>query len=420
MLGRHIERTILESLRHFPAVLLVGARQVGKSTLAQALAGGPWPARYVTLDERTVLDAALKNPDGFVQSLAAPVVLDEVQRAPDLLRAVKLVVDRQRAPGRFLLTGSANVLTLSTVAETLAGRVAVHELHPFSWTEWQARPASRIIDQLFAAESAAALLADLRRTSSVERTNEVRRFIVSGGFPTPALMESAAARRTWFDSYRQTYVERDLRDLANIVNLPDFGRLMTTLALRTAQLLNVAELSRDVGLPTTTLRRYMHLLAQTFQVAALPPYAANVAKRLVKTPKVYLSDTGMAGHLAAADTWDTIERRHFVGALVETWVHAELRKLLALGAARTELTFWRTRTGHEVDFLLERGRTVVGIEVKWSSTIERRDLTGLESCRTLLRRRWHLGVLLHGGTEAVALDDRTVAVPFGVFFGRDA
>lgn len=417
MLRRHAEPLIVDSLRHFPVVLLVGARQVGKSTLVQAIGRQRWPASYLTLDERITLDAALNNPDGLVAANPGPVIIDEVQRAPDLLRAIKLSVDRDRRPGRFLLTGSANVLTLSSVSETLAGRVAVHELHPLSWSELTANDPPPLIDLLFAGDPGAFL--SRRRRSAPDRSAEMQTQILRGGFPTPAQMSSERARRSWFDSYRQTYVERDLRDLANLANLPDFGRLMTTLALRTGQMLNASELSRDIGLPVTTLRRYFQILTQTYQVSLLQPFSTNMAKRLVKTPKVYLQDTGLACALSAADTWATLTRQHRVGALVETWVAAELRKLTALCDQRTELTYWRTRAGEEVDFLLERGGEVAGIEVKWGQGINRRDPAGLASCRAALRKRWRLGILAHGGTETVAVDEQTVALPLSVLLGRD-
>lgn len=416
MIRRHLQETLERSLGQFPAVLLIGARQVGKSTLAQALAQGDWPARYVTLDQRTTLDAALLDPDGFVRELGTPVVIDEVQRAPDLLRAIKLQIDRDRKPGRYLLTGSANLLGLDAIPETLAGRMAVHRLHPFSFSERQGQGRPPLMDLLFTSESAGKLVESLQGQAE---TANLEQSILAGGYPTPALMDDDAMRATWFDSFRQTYIDRDLRELAQISNLPEFGRLLTTLANRTAQMLNASGLSRDIGLPTTTLRRYLNLLQLTFQLELLPAFAANRPKRLVKTPKAYFTDTGIAAHLSALSAWDDVERRQLVGPLLETWVHAELRKLLALQAPQPELSFWRTRTDHEVDFLVERGGEVVGLEVQWSGTLDRRQLRALDACRETLGSRWRLGVLLHGGTEAVAIDEHTAVIPIAhAFFGQ--
>jgi hypothetical protein len=408
-----LERHLLESLAHFPVVLVTGARQVGKSTLVRRITRSAWPAPYLTLDDRTTLDAALRDPDGFVQGLEGPAVIDEVQRAPDLLRAIKLVVDRERKPGRFLLTGSAHVLTLKTVSETLAGRVAVHELRPFAWSELRCAAAPRI-SEIFDASAARRLLTLKARAAAGPQP--MRKLILTGGYPDPALMRTDPPRRTWFESYRQTYLERDVRDIANVAHLPELGRLMVALALRTGALLNVAEVSRDLGVPETTTRRHIQLLTQTFQVETLPPFSSSRFKRLVKTPKVYWTDTGMAAHLAAVHSWGDLERRNLIGAFLETWVHAEVRKLLSLEQESIEATFWRTHEGGEVDFLLERGGEIVGIEVKAAASVRRRDLLGLSQCREALGKRWRLGIILYAAAEPTPIDDRTVAIPVSAFF----
>jgi predicted AAA+ superfamily ATPase len=418
MIWRYLQPTVLVSLKHFPVVLLTGARQAGKSTLASMISKKDWKARYITLDDRAVLDAALLDPDGFLGQARPPVIIDEVQRAPDLLRAVKLIVDRERKPGMFLLTGSANLLTLASVSETLAGRVAVHELYPFSWAESKKRPFPGTIDALFESESAGEVLERLPRSSSRARLEEMKEFIISGGFPTPASMDSASARRTWFDSYRTTYVERDLRDITSIAHLPEFGRLMTVMAMRTGKMLNLSDLSRDTGIAFTTLRRYFNILEQTYQTFLVHPYHTSAAKRLVKTPKLFMADTGMAMHLSGLDDWKTAERQNRAGDLLETFIATELKKMLALSSASTRLWFYRSSMQHEVDFLLERGDQLVGIEVKASSGLDKRDLAGLSYCRNALGKRWRMGILLYSGTEAIALDDKTIALPMPAFLGR--
>jgi uncharacterized protein len=419
MIRRHLQGRILESLRHFPVILLTGARQAGKSTLAQALVRTAWPARYVTLDDRTVLDAVLRDPDGFIAGMPTPVILDEVQRAPDLLRAIKLAVDRNRRPGQYLLTGSANLLTLRTVSESLAGRIALHELLPFSWAELTQTDPPTTLPDLFDARDSKALLSRWSHKAPLRRRQEIEGLVLTGGFPTPALLESPVARQEWFAAYRQTYIERDVRDLAAIAHLPDFSRLLALLALRTGQILNSSDLSRDVGLPFTTLRRYMNLLELTYQLYLLRPYFANVGKRLVKTPKLYLADSGMTCHLAAAETWAMLERQGRTGALVETWVTSELRKLVTATGSGIGLWYWRPHAGREVDFLIERGDTLVAVEVKWSQRISDADLAGLRQSMRDLKSRMRLGILLYPGTEALALDAHTLAVPFSIFFGVD-
>ncbi len=417
MIQRHLQARILESLRHFPVVLLTGARQVGKSTLAQTLVRSRWPAQYLSLDDRAALDAALRDPDGFVSGTSTPVVLDEVQRAPDLLRAIKLAVDRNRRPGQYLLTGSANLMTLKIVSESLAGRLVLHELHPFSWSELNRSKAPTILADLFTAKDTKALAARWPRTVPAGRRRDLERFVLSGGFPSPALLASQSARQEWFAAYRQTYLERDLRDLAAVEHLPDFNRLLALLALRTGQLMNYSDLSRDLGLPLTTLRRYMNLLEVTYQLFLVRPYFANIGKRLVKTPKLYLGDTGMACHLAVAETWPVLERQGRAGAMVETWVAAELRKLLTTADPRIGLWYWRPHAGREVDFLLERGDALVALEVKWTQRISEADVAGLHQCMRDLKGRVRFGILLYPGTELLSLDRHTLAVPFSIFCG---
>lgn len=418
MIKRHLSSDILDSLRHFPVVLLTGARQVGKSTLAQELAGEGWEAVYLTLDNRVVLDAALNDPDGFISGTPVPAIIDEVQRAPDLMRAIKVLVDKNRKPGQYLLTGSANLMTLAKVSETLAGRVALHELYPFMWSEACSKALSAILRDLFMeSTNAAALLKKWKRHSFPDRKEEIKDQIIAGGYPEPSMITSVKARRRWFDSYRQTYIERDIRELAAIEHLPDFNRLLNLLAFRTGQIINFSEVSRELGLPFTTLKRYIALLEVTYQIYFVRPYFANIGKRLIKMPKLYLGDSGMACHLSAAEDWQTLERQGRVGNMVETWAAAELRKLISLADARYQLYYWRTYAGREVDFILEHGEKVIAVEVKWSHKLEDIDFSGLKDCARDLKGRHLMSVLLYPGTEIVAVDKHTLVIPFSFFFG---
>lgn len=419
MIERSLTPDIEDSLRHFPVVLITGARQVGKSTLAQELAKSRWKAAYVTLDNRVALDAALRDPDGFIGGTPTPVVIDEIQRAPDLMRAIKVSVDRNRAAGQYLLTGSANLMTLSKVSETLAGRVALHELHPFAWAEMENKKPSSVIEDIFETADAGALLKKWKKNSFPDRRTEIKARIMAGGYPTPSRMASPRIRRRWFDSYRQTYLERDIRDLAAIEHIPAFNKLLNLLAFRTGQVINFSEVARELGLPFTTIRRYVDLLETTYQIFFLRPYFANIGKRLIKMPKVYLSDSGMACHLSAADEWDTLERQGKTGNMVETWAAAELRKLLCLGEKRYQLYFWRTYAGKEVDFILERGERLVAVEVKWTQNLGDADLAGLKDCARDLKGRHAFSILLYPGTEMVAADKQTLVMPFGFFLGMD-
>jgi predicted AAA+ superfamily ATPase len=230
-------------------------------------------------------------------------------------------------------------------------------------------------------------------------------------------MTSDQARGQWFSSYRQTYLERDLLNIKSIENLPDFNRLLSLVAFRTGRLLNLSDLSREIGLPFTTLRRYMNLLEVTYQIFLLRPYYTHAGKRLIKTPKIYFSDTGMASHLMGADHWPVLERQGNSGTMVETWVASELIKLMSASGDRLQLYFWRTQGGQEVDFLIEWGGELVGIEVKWNHRIDESDVIHLKRCADDLKNKLHFSVILYRGTEIVPLSPKIVAIPFPIFFG---
>jgi len=417
MIRRYLQETILQSLNHFPAVLLTGARQVGKSTLAQGLIETSWKANYFTLDDRITLDGALKDPDGFIESLPTPAVIDEVQRAPDLLRSIKRKIDRERRPGQYLLTGSANILRLSTVFETLAGRIALHTLHPFCWPELLEKPIPDILDYLFRGVDSKKLLKTYSKTYPKEYKSKLIERILRGGYPTPALMDSDHVRWQWFSSYRQTYLERDLLNIRSIEHLPDFNRLLSLVALRTARLLNLSDFSRETGLPFTTLRRYMNLLEVTYQIYFIRPYFSHPGKRLIKTPKLYFNDTGMACHLIGANDWKVLENQANVGPMVETWVASELLKLLSLKGDQFKLYFWRTQTGHEVDFLIEWAGRFIAIEVKWGHSIDESEIKNLKRLAEELKDKLLFTVVLYSGKELIPFNPKTVVMPFPTFFG---
>jgi predicted AAA+ superfamily ATPase len=315
-----------------------------------------------------------------------------------------------------LLTGSANVLTLQHVSETLAGRIALHQLHPFSYAELhrQGTPVT-ILQRLFAVSDPSALLQELPKAKT-RSSQALLSTMLHGGYPVPALAENASLRTTWFEGYRKTYIERDVLELQTIERLPEFSRLMLLATARTGQVLNFADLGRDAGLPYVTLRRYMQLLEQTYQVTLVPPYFANVSKQLAKAPKLYWNDTGMATHLLGIHDIEALSRHPKLGALVETWVAQELLKLLALSPQPMRLYGWRLQSGPEVDFLIEQGDRLLAIEVKWGRQLEPPILRTVRQLHEQLGPRLLLSVILYGGEEVVALQPQLVAVPYDVFF----
>ncbi len=380
----------------------MGARQTGKSTLVQS---EPFGAErlYLTLDDPDVQERARLAPDDLVRS-APRITLDEVQRAPDLLLAVKRVVDRERPrqAGRFILTGSANLLLMQRVSESLAGRATYVQLWPLTRRERLGLAEPGIWTDLLSTPHQAWL--DLV-TSRDSRPADWRREVQIGGYPTPALeLDDQDSRSLWFDGYVRTYIERDLRTLAAIDNLIDFRRVMRAACLRSGQLINQTEISRDTQVPRATVQRYVKLLETSYQLAPLPAYSVNRTKRLIKTPKAYWSDPGLGMWLGGA-TDPT-------GASFENLVLADLLAWRDGQAPAPEVLYWRTTTGVEVDFVIEAGDRLLAVETKTTANPGHRDTRGLRLFRDEYGGRFAGGLLLHTGSETQWMADGILAVPW--------
>ncbi len=404
MFTRNITPSLLEALKDSPVVLVNGARQTGKSTLVQALASEGQPTRYLTLDDPTLFGAANDDPTTFVSGLRGRVIIDEVQRAPGLFRAIKAEVDRDRTPGRFLLTGSADVLLLPRLSESLAGRMEVHTLWPLSQGEIDGRR-ERFVDAVFSADWPTTIGRGMDR-------DELLRRIVRGGFPEPLQRRTASRRTAWFASYLATLLSRDVRELANIEGLTTLPRLMALLAARTASLANFAEISRSLGLNQSTLKRYISLLETLFLLQPLPAWSINLGKRLVRAPKLHLIDSGIAAHLVGVDDEERLSTSEMIGPLLETFVAMELRKQSTWSTTRVSMHHFRTQAGEEVDLVLEdaMGRCV-GIEVKSASSASIRDTKGLRALSEALGVKFVRGIVLHTGMEHAAIAPDIWAVP---------
>lgn len=408
---------VQRALDTFPVVALTGARQVGKSTLARMLLadlGG----EYLTLDDPGVLSQAQRDPVGFVRSRGGFTVLDEVQRAPGLLPAIKLVVDADRAPGRMLITGSANLLRMRKVTESLAGRSAWLELPSLTWSEMLGLPAPDTIDAAFASAGASEFASRLQPSQAAEAAL-ARVRAVMGGMPG-LLGLDVDQRRLWYDGYRATFLERDLRQLSQIANLPDFSRLSTMALLRTGNLLNRSALAADASLNNDTATRYLNILEVGYQLFELPPYLPNLGKRLVKRPKLHARDVGMAAHVANVNDWDDALRVAMAGSLLETWVVNEVLTIDAIAQTRSSAYYWRTSAGAEIDLVLERGKEVVGIEVKAAASVGHRDTLALRSLAEDLGSRFRLGIIAYLGEESRVVSERVVAVPIASLLGVSA
>ena len=403
MYKRNITQPLLDALADRPVVVLHGARQSGKSWLAQQVASGPHPAEYLTLDDPAVLTAAAADPAGFVQNLGGNAVLDEVQRVPQLFVAVKASVDRDRRAGRFLLTGSANVWLIPRLSESLAGRMEILTLWPLSQGEIEGT-SEEFIDFVLSDDAL-----PLKRMPT-DRGDIMGR-ILAGGYPE-ALTLPSARRARWFASYITAILQRDVRELAQrIERLAELPRLLTALAGRTATLLNAAELSRASGFPQRTVERYLTLLEATFLVVRVPAWTANLRKRLLKTPKIIMTDTGLAADLQNVDTRRLNVEPALLGPLLETFVITELLKQQTWSATRPEVCHFRTAHGEEVDVVLDARGRLVGIEVKAAVSISPDDFRGLRAMASATGRRFHRGVLFYLGETAVAVGPQLYALP---------
>lgn len=405
MIERRLTPRLLDALGDRPVTLLVGPRQSGKSTLAQFLASGAHPARYLTFDDPPALAAAAGDPVGFLAGLDGDVVLDEVQLVPELFRPLKAAVDRERRPGRFLLTGSVQVLLLPRLSDSLAGRMEVLTLWPLAESETMGSTGS-FVDALFAA-------GPLRlQTASAVDAGEICRLIVRGGFPEVRTLRTPARRDAWFASYVTTILQRDVRDIANIDGLVTMPALLSLLAARSAGLLNASELSRSASVKLTTLNRYLALLETVFLVQRVPAWSANLGKRLVKAPKLHFVDTGLAAHLLGLDEDGLASAPAQFGALLETFVVGEIQKTLGWSDTRARLFHFRSSDRREVDVVLEdaRGR-IVGIEVRASATPSQADFAGLRFLQATTGERFARGVVLHLGEAALPFGDRLQALP---------
>jgi predicted AAA+ superfamily ATPase len=396
---RVVARSLREALRVMPAVVVTGARQAGKSTLVQELV--PGERRFYSLDDLDVVDMLRRDPDAIFGG-SIPLTLDEVQREPETMRAVKRAIDRRREPGRFLLTGSANLLLMRKVSESLAGRASYLTLWPMTRGEQQGLGRCGIWETLLESPDEAWLEVIASRESSPDDWRALAR---RGGFPTPALhLASDGDRALWFDGYVRTYLERDLQDLSSIAALPDFRRLMRAACLRLGRLVNQTELGRDAALPQSTVHRYLNLLEASYALVRVPAYAVNRTKRVIKSPKLYWADTGLALHVGGEEEPG--------GAHLENLVLSDLLVWRDARAERAEIGYWRTTVGEEVDFVIESKRRLLPIEVKATGTPRLSDAAHLRTFRQEYGRRARAGLLLHTGAALEWLAPDVLAAPW--------
>ncbi len=398
---RDITSAVVDALKEMPVVVITGMRQTGKSTFLQNQPQVK-KRRYISLDDFGSLEAAKSDPDGFVAT-DEPMTIDEVQRCPELLIAIKKRVDKTRTNGMFLLSGSANFSLIKGVSETLAGRAVYFTMHPFTYRE-----KNKLLSQKPFLREFFELEGRMKFTSAPETIRG--KDILLGGLP-PVCLEYTKNKEIWFKGFEQTYLERDIRELSQIGNIISFRHLMHLTALRTGQILSQSQLARDAKLNAATTTRYLSLLEASFVIYRLSPYLRNRASRLIKSPKVYVSDSGLACYLSGVErlTHDEVLR----GAMFETYVAQNLSGILEAQWQGAKLYFWNVQGRHEVDFVIEAGGRCIAIEVKAASRWQKSDLSGL---RAFLSKTPHCkgAILAYNGKEPVRLGEKLWAIPISL------
>ncbi len=399
---RFAESALERALADSPIVLIHGPRQSGKTTLARVI-GRKRGYTYFSFDDDVTREAATSDPAGFVADLPETCILDEVQRVPALFTSMKAAVDRDRRPGRFLLTGSANVLLVPKLADSLAGRMELLRLHPLAQCELaHVRPG--FLGALFAGRFKGRNYGRLGR--------ELATRIVAGGYPAALARSTPKRRAVWYRDYIETLVQRDVRELARIASLDVLPRLLTLAAGQTARLLNVSDLAAPFQISRPTIKDYVTLLERVFLLETLAPWHSNRLSRLVKAPKLHLGDTGVACALLGLDAESLRDDRQTLGQLLETFVFQELRRQASWLEDDVRFHHFRDKDGAEVDLVLELGgRALAGVEIKASATVTAADFRGLRKLRDAAGKRFVAGVVLYDGEAGVSFGDGLYAVP---------
>ena len=406
MYERFVERRAGEALTDTPVVLIVGPRRAGKTTLVRKMGGTG--RTYITLDDQTTLDAAQSDPVGFIRGLDQAII-DEIQRAPDLLLAIKKTVDEDYRPGRFLLTGSANILTLPRVADSLAGRMETIQMLPLARAEVMGKT-PRFLERLFDGK--------LKGDQTAIVGDDLAKLVLIGGFPEAISRDSERRSQDWARSYLTSVLTRDLRDIADIEKLTELPKFVRLLAEHSGQLVNYSQFGGSINVSHKTGQRYVALLEQVFLVATLQPWYSNALKRIAKTPKLHFLDSGLLATTRGLSFDRVKANRGEFGALLESFVFSEVLKLMTGSDLRLTPYHFRDQQMHEVDIVLERDDgMIVGIEVKAAATVKSGDFAGLRTLAEACNDRFAFGVVLYDSADFVPFGDRLAAAPLSSLWG---
>jgi predicted AAA+ superfamily ATPase len=399
---RNITEKLQRALKIYPVVLIGGARQVGKTTLVKNVLANQGYS-YYTLDDRSTLLFAQRDPQGFIENLVGPVVIDEIQRVPELLLAIKHVSDHDPKAGRFVITGSANPMLLPSVADSLRGRIAILDVNPFSQGEFLG-----IKDDFL---RYAFLENNFEQISKKINLETYRKDIVfRGGYPNQ-ILANEDDRVDWFKNYTDIVLVKDLEDISNIQNIRDFQSLMSLLIARVGNLLNVSEVARDGRMSATTVHRYIGLLEALYLVNSQKNWSNNLSTRVIKSPKIYFNDTGLLTSLLDMSV-EKIFMSNYWGAVLENFIFMELQKQLTWSLIDAKLLHFRTTSGIEVDIVAEkRDGTIVGIEIKAASSVLPNDLKGLKYLQEKVGDKFRRGIIFYTGKQFLSFGNNLYAVP---------
>ena len=400
MYARLVEHRIKESLSDTPVVLVTGPRRVGKTTLVKKLEGAHRP--YITLDDQAALDTAQDDPVGFIRALDTAII-DEVQRVPELLLAIKKSVDDDYRPGRFLLTGSANVMTLPKVIDSLAGRIEMIQMLPLARVEIEG-VVPTFLENVFHGRF------DSRRGDVVG--DDLLQLVLLGGYPEAIIREKETRRQNWVHSYLTSMLSRDLIDISTVQNMTELPNFVRILAEHSGQLANYSKLGSAIGVNYKTGQRYVTLLEQLYLIATLQPWYTSSLKRIVKTPKLHFLDSCLLAAVRGLNLEKLRKHRSEFGALLESFVYSEIRKLMTGSELQISAYHFRDQQLHEVDMVLERNDgKIAGIEIKASATVRSRDFSALRILAKSCQRQFAYGVVLYDGTNIVRISEKLAAVP---------
>ncbi|RBQ31090.1 ATPase [Arcobacter sp. FW59] len=399
MKKRTIETILKTVLDTFPVVLLNGARQIGKSTLALDNF-----KNYLTFDDGELRLYAKENPKGFIKNLELPICLDEIQKVPTILEYIKIQVDTNRKNGNYLLTGSSNILDHKDSKDTLAGRLCELKLYPLSCKEKNDKPNENIIEKLLNKDF---------KLQKKDFSEDIIKNIINGGYPE-ILYLKGLQKELWFKSYIATYIERDARDLADIRDIDSFIKFVNILASRSGTILNKSSLSNDIGIKDITTDNYLSIITRIYQATLLKPYFANIGKQFIKSPKVFFNDTGVLCSLLKINSKEKLMASSYSGQIYETFVFCEIQKHLAYLHKSSEIYHYRTNDKKEIDFIIEVENQILAIEVKQSSSIKKDDFKHIIDFQNRIDKKC-LGVIFYNGEMVIELSEDLVAIPFGFF-----